>query len=478
MQYPLTDVRKYISHSIDLLPRPNWPSPAPYSDFVRYFGGVRHRGKGGVTGWVGENEICDAHNALRLMSNILPYQHDLGLIRIRCVARHLYFNGQGVGKHEMVFLTKSRHILFTRAKETNEFFGHILQTPASIRLPDETVIKGNLYSIRKHLANLFLYASSERKEFHKLKNKDWIYAGEPLILCELEKTERMNLGVGVKGQKYEKIGITVYQKWISFGNTRVRLLVFQLDDTSIETRQKARLLRICLMRLHAEFESIRHISELLDGKVIVPVRGTDQSEALQLYLNRTATNIFRARDKARKIDESADLLSLVLSMSDVLNPGQREAFFENLRRYEIRVQLINKWQKVFADQIFEGTTKMIRKLYPIFERAVGLISTVFFIGFVCYLVFRNEPFRDANLVVLLRIIMAFLLPIMGATIPGMLNVKFDKFGFTIRAVGAVGMFIIAIFFTPQVLPTVISTPTPTVVQTATPIITPTALQNP
>lgn len=85
-----------------------------------------------------------------------------------------------------------------------------------------------------------------------------------------------------------------------------------------------------------------------------------------------------------------------------------------------------------------------------FERRVSLLTAVFVVGVVVYLVVRNAPFSDPNLVVLMRIILALAVGVLGATIPGFLSVEYNFAGFAIRATGAVGLFLVAFFGTPRV----------------------------
>lgn len=67
-----------------------------------------------------------------------------------------------------------------------------------------------------------------------------------------------------------------------------------------------------------------------------------------------------------------------------------------------------------------------------------------------FLVIRNDPFADPDLVVLVRIVLALAVGILGATIPGFLSVEYDLGGFSIRAAGALALFVIVYFGTPEV----------------------------
>lgn len=84
------------------------------------------------------------------------------------------------------------------------------------------------------------------------------------------------------------------------------------------------------------------------------------------------------------------------------------------------------------------------------ERIVALVAALCWIGLVGYLVVRNEPL-DPNLVVFVRILLSVFAGVLGATIPGFLNVSVKGPGVAIRAGGALALFVISYFFTPAVV---------------------------
>jgi hypothetical protein len=70
---------------------------------------------------------------------------------------------------------------------------------------------------------------------------------------------------------------------------------------------------------------------------------------------------------------------------------------------------------------------------------------------VVWLVIRNEPFADPNLVVLLRIILSVTVGVLGATIPGFLKFNWSGTGLAVRAGGAVGLVILSYLCSPAVV---------------------------
>jgi internalin A len=85
------------------------------------------------------------------------------------------------------------------------------------------------------------------------------------------------------------------------------------------------------------------------------------------------------------------------------------------------------------------------------ERILVYISAVLFIGVISFLAIRNQPIADPNLVVLIRTVLSIVVAIFGATVPGMLKVDFSAKGLSIRAIGALALFVISFLLTPRVL---------------------------
>lgn len=84
------------------------------------------------------------------------------------------------------------------------------------------------------------------------------------------------------------------------------------------------------------------------------------------------------------------------------------------------------------------------------ERLIGLVTAVCVVGTVLYLVIRNQPFSDPNLVTLMRIVLAVSMGILGATIPGFLSIEYRSQGLVIRAAGALALVLLTYFFSPKV----------------------------
>lgn len=83
------------------------------------------------------------------------------------------------------------------------------------------------------------------------------------------------------------------------------------------------------------------------------------------------------------------------------------------------------------------------------ERVVVIVSLVLFVMLFGFLLVRNTPI-DPSLMVGLRIILSLLVSVFGATVPGYLHVGFSAKGLTVRAAGAVALFVLVYVYTPGV----------------------------
>jgi hypothetical protein len=88
----------------------------------------------------------------------------------------------------------------------------------------------------------------------------------------------------------------------------------------------------------------------------------------------------------------------------------------------------------------------------LWEKLVVYITAVFIIGLVSWIVIRNQPFADPNIVVVLRVILSLAAASLGATIPGFLHISWERFGIGIRAGGALALFVLTYLLSPAVIP--------------------------
>ncbi len=85
------------------------------------------------------------------------------------------------------------------------------------------------------------------------------------------------------------------------------------------------------------------------------------------------------------------------------------------------------------------------------EKMAAFFSAGLVLSVALFIIVRNKPFADPNLVVLMRTLVSFAVAVTGAVIPGFLNINWSRRGATIRAGGALALFILTFVMTPNVI---------------------------
>jgi hypothetical protein len=85
------------------------------------------------------------------------------------------------------------------------------------------------------------------------------------------------------------------------------------------------------------------------------------------------------------------------------------------------------------------------------ERLVASVASLAVITTILYLAISNQRIEDENVAVMLRIILSLAVAVIGATVPGFLQVGWDLKGVTIRAGGALALFVICYFASPPII---------------------------
>src|SRR5580700_631064 len=127
-QFPLCDLRAFSPTGPARLRLPLWPQPDPAVTFVRHFGSVERRRRGGHDYWPDEAYFCSSRHALKF-----PNLDTTRLGRVaagngsprsalipRCAFRRLLCDGKAVVRVEVGLTNQSR----LRSKPNVQFDGH------------------------------------------------------------------------------------------------------------------------------------------------------------------------------------------------------------------------------------------------------------------------------------------------------------------------------------------------------------------
>jgi len=143
-------------------------------------------------------------------------------------------------------------------------------------------------------------------------------------------------------------------------------------------------------------------------------------------------------------------LGKTYSVSKILNGIEKkeEREKDSLKIINIQGDYYDNTQIIHENHSEEGKQMYQPKTW---EKVIVYLTGFLFLGVISYLLIRNEPFKDLNLVVILRTVLSLVVATFGATVPGMLNVDFSRRGILIRASGALALFIVTFLITPTVL---------------------------
>lgn len=367
-QFPIVDVRGFLPSPTGRVKTPVWPIPEPNKDFVRSFGIIRSRPRGGLTGWLQEGEICEASNALRF-SKDMPFQ---------VAFRRFYFDGMAVGKYEIGLNLKEVSLEGVR---------RVLYLNAFIRNQGGTYDTCNLIEAGKKLARLYFTSTTEHSSSTLVdEHSYWVHGCEPILLADIRLHENLDDLLRAVPNKYASLRIYpikppslqyagvsfVAGKFLQVEREQHFWLLHEkpvpndgIEDASYTRQQLSTLrsntrdLRLALLRIHAERECLKNVLRLVSiGKVPIN-RGTTPTELLQRYLKVSIKRILRfERYKTilREVSAEESIYNLAIGAYEQAWPGTRESIIEALEG--IRPNILARVDEYLDGVTFKGDVVM------------------------------------------------------------------------------------------------------------------------
>ncbi|WP_346796700.1 hypothetical protein R5M92_14630 [Halomonas sp. Bachu 37] len=185
--FPIVDVRDFVCGAPGRLRTPNWPDAhPPEQKFVRAFGPIRRRPKGGAKE-IGEGNVCDAYGSVRFPRFPEVDIDENNQIRFSPRFRRLFFDGRCVAKLEVGLAPEKKKPFQLNGESAVSLLKSIISceiTSASTKqlLPGEpktprTIIELN--QLPDHVASLFFLATTNDSRFPIIKSS----AGVSQLLC-------------------------------------------------------------------------------------------------------------------------------------------------------------------------------------------------------------------------------------------------------------------------------------------------------
>jgi hypothetical protein len=86
-----------------------------------------------------------------------------------------------------------------------------------------------------------------------------------------------------------------------------------------------------------------------------------------------------------------------------------------------------------------------------FDRIAATVAALVIVGLAVFLLIRNQPVPDPRLFFVLRVVVSFSAAVLGATIPGFLDLRWSGGGLVVRAGGALALFVLTFVYTPDLV---------------------------
>jgi hypothetical protein len=202
-----------------------------------------------------------------------------------------------------------------------------------------------LVNLGPKLASAYLAASTRRAPGQAVSTERWWFCvGTPLLVIEYEHDDIAELpkhsrhiaaldqiGIGLDHCRVQSLGLR-------FG---VWFLGVKNPSTANDNRDRVRRLRLNLLRLHAERDSVKQVLRLIAQQHITIKRGTTSSERLQQFLDESIRLLSK---KERDGLPQSDILEAAQDYEDLVSPGEKETLVTQLG--SIRKTLLQRVEKI------------------------------------------------------------------------------------------------------------------------------------
>ena len=371
VHFPCADARGFLPQLGGRLRRPQWDLPDPNNDFVRHFGPLRIRVKGGSKLFVGESTVCRADGALRFPS----WRES----QLRCVFRGFYADGSALAKFDVGVAGVRERRPSEKTRKAEEIVRRVAELAVTVPLAD-THARSRLGQVGPQLARAYLRASTSAKLSGVVA--DWsVRGGSPVITVLHGRRDRLLLPTDatVIPASAEHRGLELAHWWLHFAGTQRRVfsIGYGYDYGDVADYAFARQLRIDLVRLHCEREALRLVLTMVSTGQLAPAPRSPESDALQTYLNTAIARVTKIdRDRQHLLAE------LVIAAQDDRAAKDLEAMRmvldTELRKLDIRPNIRRKTGTFVAGSDLEVPRAELdaRTLKRMIAEQLGLVDYI------------------------------------------------------------------------------------------------------
>lgn len=335
VQFPIVDIRSLLDCDTYKLAGPCLPLIDPYgNEFIRSFGPLRNRfNLDGVA--YEESVYSKANRALRIPS--------LGEYRLGrkcnafipiCVFRRFFSTDSVTCKVEIGFKNINNHTFYFNMLSGNDLLNILMEL-----MKVQTVIppinrrdeRCELKNTGEKLAALYMYATTK----HPLPDgvqadRNWVQGGNPMMLVEYYDWEVQKLPNGVKTVDIiEQFGVKLSHTVIFDKNRNIKIRVWLIEKNACAEKDYIRRLRLALLKLNAEQETLKQVLRSIERGLIVINKGSKSTEALQEYINSAVHNLSRKEKYGLPYDKIVEVAN---SYENIINQNEREYLLQRLEK--------------------------------------------------------------------------------------------------------------------------------------------------
>lgn len=322
ISYPIVDIRPFVEEHTSRIMVPGWDYQAQdtYGEFVRHFGHIRFANR--FVQHLRQTPFCKAKAALKLpyfnSYNFLKDGPDKGPIQAPYPHRRLFVELQQ--KEEDPFSCEARFdfgIKISPARPSlfdipdlvpadegvHQLIKRFLEFPVAVGTVKgaKPYLEQCVGEIGPSLANLYLYASSQRDRREDLKTY-WIKSLLPTIILQVYS----------KQDQAETFLAPIHPDRVmqAFSNDQFRLLQFGFkafgkiipvwlsirSDRSPEARRMEQQVIWNIIRGHAEYQSIVHLAQLVSRGRLNFTPRSEASQRFQYYIDQVLKRLPSKRD--------------------------------------------------------------------------------------------------------------------------------------------------------------------------------------
>jgi hypothetical protein len=308
VQLPITDVRHFLPRDVTgQLPLVTaFTTLTPGKDFIRAFGPLRRRYRGGVSAWPGEELYANAGRALRFDPADLE----------RVAFRRLMSDGTATTRMEVGISLHGVPWVNSAPQPIDRLTADILDRAIKVRDEPSGFTATTLGGAGPQLAKHFRRSTTALGSNVEDPPAWWCRAAPAAVLIEGYEVEPPHRAVSpVTG--LEDHHIRLYHWYQDHGGNDVDVWLLTHSGADKGTLRRT---RIHLLRLHAEWQALRAVLRLLADERIAVEPRTDHTDRLQHYLNQKTNLIER-----RRLDgmPQSELLTAAYRTDELTHEGER-----------------------------------------------------------------------------------------------------------------------------------------------------------